>query len=425
MHLLIRLLAPAAVLFCFIGQTQADSESSRIPQLIEALDDENFRFGASIALAQMGKDAVPALRKSLVSDKLDLRVWSVYTLGEIGSAAEPAVGDLTESLGNNDSALRAAATQTLGKIGPASAPSVGALADLLSDENTVVRRWSAVALGQIGPRAEQAAPQLIAALKDSRIRPSAKTSLIQIGKPTAGQLRQSLGDEKLRFDVSAILLKLYPDSAKQAGVDQPTLADVASLRLVLHDLTRSPQERTSAATALAALGKEGTVVLIEAFEEQPIAGTAASACASVAPDGVAPLIDALTHEQPGVRAAAADALGHIGPAANEAVPHLVRLFKDSDHNVRYRAVLALDAFGQKAAPAVPDLIEVMLDSSQREAARQWAMMTLVNTLPDTHDTVVKGLIKASQDKGNYGVSSLAKSQVRKIDPKAAEAAGIR
>ena len=39
MTLLLRLMTPAAVLFCFIEPIQADSESSRIGQLIEALDD--------------------------------------------------------------------------------------------------------------------------------------------------------------------------------------------------------------------------------------------------------------------------------------------------------------------------------------------------------------------------------------------------
>ena len=420
-----RLMAPVAVLCCITGQIQADSESSRIPQLIEALDDDNVRFGASIALAQMGKDAVPALRKSLNSDNPDRRVWSAYTLGEIGSAAEPAVGDLTKALENTDSAVRAAAAQALGKIGPASARSSGALADSLGDENMEVRRWSAMALGQIGSSAEKAAPQLIAALEDSHVRQAAMTSLIQIGKSTAQALRESLDNDNLRFDVSAILLNVDPDTAKQAGVDKPTSADLASLQLAFHDLTRTPQERTTAATAIASLGTEGIVVLVQSFEEQSIAGTAAAALASVDRDGVALLIEALSQEQPGVRATAADALGHIGPDASEAVPHLVRLLKDNDHNVRYRAVLALDAFGQKAAPAVPDLIEVILDSSQREPARQSAIMTLGNTLPDTHDQVIKALIKASQDKGNYGVSSLARQQVRKIDPKAAEAAGLR
>jgi HEAT repeat protein len=416
---------PAAVLLCFTGPTLADSESSRIPQLIEALDDEGVRYGASIALAALGTEAVPALQESLASDNLDRRVWSAYTLGEIGSAAELAVCDLTQALDNTDSAIRAAAAQALGKIGPASASSVGALAESLSDENPEVRRRSVVALGQIGPSAEKAAPQLIAALKDSRIRQAARTSLIQIGESAASALEESLDNDHVRFDISAILLKVDPEAAKQAGVHKPTSADLESLRLALRDLTRTRQEQTAAATALAHLGQEGIAALIEAFEERSIADTAAAAFVNIGPDGVAPLVTALGHEEPGVRSAAANALGHIGPAANKAVPDLVQLFKDDARDVRYCAVRALDALGQAASPAVPDLIELMLDSSQREPARQWAIMTLGNTLPDTHEEVVKALIKASQDKGNYGVSSLARQQVRKIDLEAAEAAGVR
>jgi HEAT repeat protein len=210
------------------------------------------------------------------------------------------------------------------------------------------------------------------------------------------------------------------------GVDKPTDADLPSLRIVLHDTTRSPPERATAATGLASLGPQGIGSLIKAFEDETIATTATAAFASVDPAAVAPLIEALAHEQPEVRAAVANALGYIGPAAaGKSLPHLVKLLKDDDHDVRYCAVRALDMFNQNAAPAIPDLIELMHDSSQRELARQWAIMALVDMHPAAHDAIVKGLIKASQNKENYGVSSLARQQVRKIDLKAAEAAGVR
>jgi HEAT repeat protein len=426
MTLLLRVLAPAVVLFVFVAELPADSDTNRIPQLIKALDDENVRYGASIALAQLGHEAVPALRQSLASDKPDRRVWAAYTLGEIGPAAKSAVNDLTKALGNtSDATLRAAAAQSLGRIGPAAASSVSILTERLSDENRQVRQRSAVALGTIGPAAGDAAPGLITALKDHQLRAAARTALIQIGKPTADALLESLADDSLRFDAAEILLQVDSEKARQNRVDNPTPADLTSLRLVLHDPTRSAPERTRAATALASLGMQGINVLIIAFEDQAIASTAAAAFASVGPDGVAPLIDALAHKQPGVRSAAVDALGCIGPEASESVPHLVSLFQDDDHDVRYRAIRALDRFGETVAPAVPDLVELMLDSKQREPARQWAIMTLINVHPVAHDVVVKGLIKASQDKGNYGVSSLARLQVRKIDRDAAEAAGVR
>ncbi|MEK6233199.1 MAG: HEAT repeat domain-containing protein, partial [Planctomycetales bacterium] len=181
----------------------------------------------------------------------------------------------------------------------------------------------------------------------------------------------------------------------------------------------------AAAAELASLDKPGVAVLIEAFEKEVIASAASKAFATVGPSALDALIVALAHEKPGVRAAAADAVGRIGPEARKAIPHLTRMFQDDDHDARLHAVRALDALGREAVPAVPDLIQVMLDSKQREPARQWAIMTLVNILPDARDAVVKALIQASRDKGNYGVSSLARQQLRKIDPKAAEAAGIR
>ena len=118
-------------------------------------------------------------------------------------------------------------------------------------------------------------------------------------------------------------------------------------------------------------------------------------------------------------------MGHVGPKASEAVPTLVKLFKDPDLNVRHQAVVALASFGTKSSPALDELIQVMMDPKQQESTRQWSIIALVGTLPDTQDSVVKALIQATQAKENYGVSSLARQHLLLIDAKAAEAAGIR
>ena len=226
-----------------VTDLSADSRRDQIPMLIKSLDDANVRYGASLALSKLGTAAVPALRKSLVSGKRDVPVFSAYTLGQIGPAASPAVGDLIEALAGSDDALRAAAAEALGKIGPSAAAAVDTLTITLTDEKQNVRMRAAVSLGQIGPSAEKAVPKLIGALSDNRLRQHARTALTRIGPAAYKKLLDSLGDDTIRYDVSVVLLKIDPERAKKSGLDKPTNDDLKALRLVLNDFDRDPSER--------------------------------------------------------------------------------------------------------------------------------------------------------------------------------------
>ncbi len=408
-----------------VSSASAETKAIPIPELISALSDANVRIGASVALTKLGKTAVPALRESLLSNDADIRLWSAYTLGQIGADAKPAVGDLAVVLTNPDAAVRTVVAEAMGKMGPAAASAVPALAKALKDGNVDVRRRSAVSLGQIGSPSESAVPGLIEMLPDSDVRSTVRVALVQIGAATVEPLVKSLDDDKLRFDALLVLRQVDPARVKQLRLGQSTTADLPSLRIVLFDPSRNPAERVAAAMALGSVGKDAIPILAEAIEHQEFARTAARAFAKVGPVAVPRLIVALKHDRPDVRAAAADAIGHIGPAASQATPQLVELLKDGHRNVRYHAVRALHTFGKKAKPAVPVLAEVVLDAKESEPTRQWAIKTLIVTLPETHDVVVRTLIQASRDKSNYGVSSLARQQVRLVDVKAAEAAGVK
>ena len=418
-----RLLGSALLTILPILVWEAESCAEDIPLLVKALDDENVRQGASIALSKLGKTAVPALKTSLASGQPDVRVWSAHTLGEIGQAAESALGDLIATLTDSDETLRSTAAQALGKIRAPAA--VDGLANALDDQNERVRRQAAVALGQIGPASHAATARLIAALSDHQVRRCARDALIQIGPSTAELLVDSLDDNNIRFDISVVLLKVDPAKAMQLGLDKPTTADLRSLHMVLYDTTRQRDEHLSAAMSLADLGEKGFAILIRAFDQEQIARTAASAFSQAGRPAVRLLVEALAHPRPDVRATAADAIGHIGPVASDAVPVLIRLLKDQDRDVRNRAVRALHELAQSAQPAIPALTDVIFDSRELESTRQWAIKTLVVTLPDTHDAVVKALVRASDEKTNYGVRQLARQQLRKVAPKAAEAAGIK
>ena len=417
-----RLLAMTILLFIPMFVLGVEPNGKEIRRLVVALDDANIRQGASIALANLGQPAVPALRKSLVSESKDLRLWSAYTLGQIGPLAVSTVEALNVALADADPALRAAAAEALGKI--AAPGAVDCLINALDDENDQVRQQATVALGQIGPAASTATKQLIVALSDSQLRTIARDALIQIGPDAVYPLVESLDDDNIRFDVLVVLRTVDPVKTKQQGLAKPTPADLSSLHKVLYDVTRQPADRTAAAASLVTLGDDGLAVLIEAFGVQEIARTAAEAFAKADSAAVPSLVKVLKHQQPDLRASAADALGHMGIAASDAATDLIALLRDQDRQVRYRGVRALHELGPKAKPAVPVLREIIFNAKESEAIRNWAIKTLIVTLPETHDEVVKTLIEASAEDVNYQVRQVAREQLRKIDPEAADAAGI-
>ncbi len=392
--------------------------------LIKALADVNNRQGASIALTNLGRPAVPALRDALASTNSDVRVWAAYTLGEIGPDAATAVDELAQALSSSDMALSAAAASALGKTRAPKA--VQSLAQALESKDTAVRRNAIIALGQIGAPAFPATAKLLEALPDRRMTLPARVALVQIGSDkTTELLVEALKDDTVRFDVAIILRKAHPLIAKRSGVERPTGEDLESLRGVLFDPQRSLADSAAATKSLAALGEDGFTVLTEAFADSRIATLAATAFASAGSEATATLVRESKDDRPAVRAVAAEAMARLGPKAAGATSDLVRLLKDQDRNVRYQAVRALHELGPAAKPALPALGEVILDSREAEPTRQWAIKSLIVTLPKTHDQVVALLIKSSEEKVNYGVRQLARQQLRQIDPAAADSAGVK
>ena len=106
----------------------------------------------------------------------------------------------------------------------------------------------------------------------------------------------------------------------------------------------------------------------------PNRGLAASALGRLeAGEAVPELIAALNAPGKYIRILAAKALGYIGaPAAEVAVPQLIVLLEDRDHDIQTAAAEALASLGPAAAPAVPALTALLQSSDDRvkAAARQ-------------------------------------------------------
>jgi HEAT repeat protein len=121
-----------------------------------------------------------------------------------------------------------------------------------------------------------------------------------------------------------------------------------------------PNNQVLAADALGRMGpaaEEAVPDLVQVLNvrNDTVRSRAGKALADIGEVAVPSLISALKQQEPSVRIAAADTLGNIGPAAKEAVPALATLLGDEDQEVSRHAASALGRIGPAA---VPELIEV-------------------------------------------------------------------
>ena len=394
----------------------ADPSLEDLPALMERLTDPNVRLGASHAIVRIGKPAVPRLIEKLHAGDVDVRIWSAYTLGQIGPDASSATSGLARALVDTDKNVRAVAARSLGQIRAAAARVIDALAKSTSDTDPRVRKWSVISLGQIGPAAGAAVPQLIDALDDQPIRADAIESLVQIGDSAIPLLTDALVDSNVRLEAAEAIRKIDPVEAKRLGVEKPSSDDLAALGKSLLNAEKDIGARREAAKWLGSLGLEAAPILITAFADQQgeVVEASVAAFAAIGPPAVPLLKDALGHESAQVRAATVDAFAAIGPAAEDATADLITAVTDDDRNVRHRAVRALHLLGQPSEAVIRALIAVMQNPRDLEATRQLAIKALAGIAPPGHEDTIAALRESTQDK-NYGVSSLAKQMLQSLE----------
>ena len=396
--------------------------AQEVSELINAFEKADLGYGASRVLVRRGGAAVPLLKEALNNGSDSQRLLSAYTLGEIGGEAAAACLALRKAAQSDLVPLRAASVEALGKIAAASEGvcdnSLRLISQALADQEFSVRESAVAALSRVGPKAAAFAPSLVELLKEPAIRSEVRTALESIGEPGAEALIAALDDRTLRWDAIGVLRKVAPQQAANAKVAKTTADDIATLCLVVMDPTRSVAEQKAAAKELARLKGDAwqrLADMLDHAEAHPAGAASAAAAFGAAKTGAVPLLlPKLQSPQAATRLLATTALQNLGDASSPAAKALAEMFDDPDHDVRLGAVRALDAMGPQAAPAVDALIKLMLDEKQREPARQWAILALVNTLPKTSDKVMPALIEASQNKINYGVRSLASQQVKKF-----------
>ena len=124
----------------------------------------------------------------------------------------------------------------------------------------------------------------------------------------------------------------------------------------------------------------------------------------------------LSDEKSEVRRAAAEALGGLGDAANDAVPQLIESLSDENWSVRGAAAQALGRRGDAANSAVPKLLELLVNEdwlvlqtsneAQEDQIVQAMAAEALGRLDDAANTVVPKLLELLADE-NWSVQYVA------------------
>jgi HEAT repeat protein len=206
-----------------------------IPTLVDGLkrrdNEEAARY--AWALAQIGRDAVPSLIKTIQDPKL------VHLYIELADG--------------------------LGTIGPDACEATGALAVLLQSEDEDLRQRVAWALGQIGPKAKSSLPGLSLAAKNSSplIGIRIAQAMFKIHADNTGSLSillKAMKDDD--SDIRNMAIEVFEEMGPKAAKAVPALI------VALKDIEISV--RTAAARALAAIGPDArdAIPALEAMSEE-------------------------------------------------------------------------------------------------------------------------------------------------------------
>ncbi|MDP3499273.1 MAG: HEAT repeat domain-containing protein [Myxococcales bacterium] len=213
----------------------------------------------------------------------------------------------------------------------------------LGDSLPAIRGDAAEALGQL--KSVAALPKLKAMLQDAD--PSARRS--------AAIALASLGNEEIAKEFVKNLVdasaKVVAGAAMALGLARYKAAVPYLLKAYR---TEHPRVAAAVAIALGQLGDRQAVPWLVTAMKTGLAPVEAAAALGELRDPAAtrPLCDALGHELPALRAAAARSLGRLAQAGSidfvlkdQALASLHKLIADADERVRFCAALALAGFG--------------------------------------------------------------------------------
>ncbi|MGC1481655.1 MAG: HEAT repeat domain-containing protein [Chthoniobacterales bacterium] len=272
---------------------------------------------------------------------------------------EPFTGDAIATLSSEDRSERETAARHLVENEPddSNVPALVAAFDNESDETT--RRLLALAIGEIGAPAVDAIPGLASALGNDTVGPAAAWALSQIGQPALEPLVEALRSDEPSTVVNAA------HGIEWLGQDAAPAEESVREVLVASD---DVDTQVALVNALGGIGGQAAVdLLVESLSgQQPAVARAAMKAlgrngSEKAVNALIPILSTGDPLDSFDAAAAASALGEMGPIAKPAIPELMKLINEPKTD-RYLIGQAAIALGKlQAEEALPRMVELIAD----------------------------------------------------------------
>ena len=296
-------------------------------ELLGALSDKECQYEAALTLGILGHKDTKVVYELAAIAKAGTEgapYWATVALAQLGAEAKPALPVLLDVVTNSRTDARQSAVQAIALIGPEAESAIPALLDATKMEQSWLRKCAIIALGRVGPAAKTAAPKLQAMIQNETdyTKADIARTLWQID-PSYAEVSRVLATSILAGELKKASQSFVVASTLELLGEMGTNSQ-SSLPVVLEGLkSDAPMVRLAAAWTASRIDREQTPLAMQVFSNLLVFDHYAGP--NFGPSEIGKALAELKREESSypARLAAAGALWQLSPSSRMVLKNLV------------------------------------------------------------------------------------------------------